>query len=148
MLDVATVVLQGDDVLLEISDDNEENWYRLVCLTKQGNKFNRPIKTTSTQCGPVVGKSAAPTKSMDFEGVVNVIPDDIVNGIGYASSDKMKFWADNGTALIVRQIKGDGTDYINKSSAYISDYNEDIPVDDVVTFSGTFSLFGTWVYNA
>lgn len=148
MLDIVTTVVQGEDVLLEISDDNEESWYRLCCLTKQGNKNNRAIKQTPTQCGPVVGKGSSVNRTVDFEGYMNVIADDVVDGIGYASGKKMKEWHNAGTALIVRQIKGDGTDYINKSDAYIQDYNEDIPVDDAISFNGSFVMFGTWTFSA
>lgn len=147
MLDIVTTVVQGEEVLLEISDDNEASWYRLVCLTKQGNKGNRPIKQTPTQCGPIVGKGSTVTRTVDFEGYMNVIADDVVDGIGYASCDKMNEWFENGTSLIVRQIKDDGTDFIRKAAAYISDFNEDIPVDDAVAFNGSFVMFGDFTYT-
>lgn len=140
--------LQGQDVLLQISDDNEENWYTLICAESQDNDATRDMKERTTQCGTIVGKSASLKRNINFKGVYNVTADELTDGEGFCSGLKLKEWHKNGTALVVRQIVGDGTDYVNKSSAYISNYKETQPVDDVVDFSVSFFMFGTWTISS
>lgn len=142
-------VIQGVDILLQISDDNGENWYTLICGESQDNDATRDIKQRTTQCGTVVGKGASVKRNVNFKGVFNVVDDVLNNGEGFASGQKLRYWHNAGTALLVRQIAGDnGATYINKSSAYISNYKESAPVDDVLDFNVSFFMFGTWVITA
>jgi hypothetical protein len=139
---------QGQEVLLRASDNNGEDWYIFTCMEKQSNSASRGVKQRSTQCGPVVGKDSTIQRKKSFDGTLDNVEDALVDGVGFASSKKIKQWHKDGTALLVQQIVGDGTEYIDQSPAYISDYKENIPVDDVIDYSVEFTCFGEWVISA
>lgn len=137
-------IFQGQEVLLRISEDNGTTWLYLVCAENQTNDATRDMKERTTQCGTIVGKGASVKRNIGFKGVYNRITDAVASGEGYASGKNLKTWLKDGTALIVEQVVGDGTTYKNKSNAYVSNYKEDIPVDDVIGFDVSFFMWGTW----
>lgn len=142
---INTVPVQGEELLLKVSDDNGVNWYTLVCLVKQGFKYSRNVNKTNTQCGQLIGKGT-PEMSIPVEGAINVIADDIVNNAGFASYKKLCEWADNFTALLVKQEhpENDGASFKNQMNAYLTNIDMDAPVDNICTFSGTLEGFGAW----
>lgn len=142
MIDIQTTPVQGEDILLEVSDDNGENWYKIVCLTKQGFEFTRNINRTNTQCGQLIGKGT-PEMNIPVEGAVNVVPDEVG---GFASYKKMQVWAKDFIALKARQVAptGDGSSFINQINCYLTDIKLDLPVDNIAVFSGSLTGFGAW----
>lgn len=145
MVEIQTVPVQGEELLLKVSDDNGANWYTLVCLVKQAFEATRNVNKTNTQCGQLIGKGTLDT-SVPVEGAINVIPDDLVNGAGFASYKKMQTWMKDFTALLVdqRHPDNDGASFANKINAYLTDLKMDAPVDNICTFSGTLTGFGAW----
>lgn len=145
MLDIQTVPIQGDDLILEVSDDNGDNWYKIVCLIKQGFEFTRNPPKTNTQCGQLIGKGV-PEMSIPIEGALNVVDDVLVDNAGYASYKKMQGWAKDFPALKARQLypAGAGGDLTNRINCYLTDLKMDAPVDNIITFTGTLMGFGTW----
>jgi hypothetical protein len=140
-LNIATLPIQGKDVLTMISED-DENWYTLVCAEKTGYKSTLDIKQRNTQCGPIIGVAPSHKRQIPFEGVFNQVDDALVNQEGYASGKKLQYWHDNKIAVIVKQIYDDGSQLLHKFKAYISEYTEDTPMDDAVTISLTLELWG------
>jgi hypothetical protein len=143
-IDIATVPVQGEDVLLEVSE-NGVDWYTLVCMIKQGWEATRNVNKTETQCGQLVGKGTLDI-TVPIEGAVNVVADDIVDNAGFASYKKMQSWIKDFTPLQVRQLAptGDGASFTNRSNAYLTDLKMDLPVDNIALFSGTLTGYGTW----
>lgn len=141
-IDIAMVPVQGEDILLEVSDDNGENYYTLVCLIKQGWETTRNVNKTQTQCGTAIGKGIL-DNSIPVEGAVNVV-EDVVGT--YASYKKMQSWINDFTPLLVRQLAptADGASFTNRTGAYLTDLKLDLPVNDIAKFSGTLMGFGTW----
>lgn len=145
MIDIATVPVQGEDVILEISEDDFVNVWTLVCLIKQSFNFDRQTNKTNTQCGRLVGKGTYDL-SLPFEGAMNVVEDALTNNAGYASYKKLQEWAKDFTALKVRQVSptGDGQNFKNQMAGYLTKLNADLPVDNIMTFNGTFEGSGAW----
>lgn len=146
MIDVATTPVQGEELLLKVSDNNGVDWYTLVCVIKQGIEQTRNVNKTNTQCGQLIGKGTIDRK-IPVEGAVNVIPDDIVNNAGFASYKKMQEWFENFTSLLVdqRHPDNDGLSFANKGPAYLTDLKLDAPVDNICTFTATLDGWGAWV---
>lgn len=144
MIDKATIVAQGEDLLLKVSDDNGANYFTLVCLVKQGMEKTRNINKTNTQCGQQIGKGTI-DRGIPVEGVIDTSIVDEAGG--YASYKKMNEWFENFTPLIVdqRHPVNDGANFANKGPAYLTDLKLDAPVDNLVTWSATLTGFGAWV---
>jgi len=134
--------LQGKMVLLEISDDDGANWFALQCLISQGLQLSRTVTTKNTQCGTSVGLGSLDGK-IPFEADLNLTPDAAVAGVGTVSLVKLVEWMKAGTLLSVRQqYPADGSGFYRNGKYYITDYNETLPVDNVVTATGNFQLQG------
>lgn len=135
--------IQGKDVILTITDDNGTSTWTLVCAEKQSYKASRDVKQRVTQCGTVVGTSASVKRSITFDGVFSQVAETLTLGKGYCSGPKLKEWLNNATPLVVTQEYDDGSKLSNSYGAYISDYSENDPIDDVVDFTVEFTLFDT-----
>lgn len=134
--------LQGKLILLEMSDDNWTTSYTLTCLISQGFQGSRSVSTKSTQCGTSVGLGPADNK-IPWEADLNTTPDAVAAGVGQVSLVKLMTWYDAGTLLRVRQkYPTDGSVFYRESAAYLTEYNETDPTDNVVTATGSFQLTG------
>ena len=140
-LAVAVTPAQGEDILLEVSVDGGTTWLKVFCLIKQGFDAARNVNKTNTQCGQLIGKGTLDF-SIPVEGAVNVA---VV--AGYASYKQMQSWIDSFTALMARQKAptSTGADFYNGINCYLTDLKLDMPVDNIATFSGTLTGYGTWV---
>lgn len=145
---MANTPVQGKLILLELSPDDGATWYTLQCLIKQGLNGTRTTNTKATQCGTSIGLGPTDIK-VPFEFDYNSTPDAAVAGIGTASCVQMMQWFIDGQLLLFRQMyPADGSVFYRSGSTYITDYNEEEPVDNVITASGNLSVTGTLVLEA
>lgn len=146
---MASNPLQGKKIYFRISPDAGTTYYVLVCMIKSGLTLDIPVQETETQCETLVGLGTQKVK-FPVEGALNTDPAAPVSGIGEASSTLLLTWATAQTSLIVQQFLPDTAvpttpdpKFYRKMSAYLTNYKEDVPVNDIVKFTAEFSGFGT-----
>jgi hypothetical protein len=135
--------VQGKLVLLELSEDDGATYLALACLLGQGWQGTRQVNTKSTQCGTNVGLGPVDGK-IPWSADLETEPAAPVGGIGQCSLTKLMEWFLAGTRLKVRQqYPVDGSVFFREGFYYITEYNEDDPVDNVITATGNLQLDGT-----
>ena len=140
--------LQGKKLYFRISPDSGTTWYVLVCLIRQGFQGETPVTETETQCETLVGLGTSKNK-FPVEGAVNTDPAAPVAGVGEASHQKLLDWYTGQDELTVQQFLPDSVTpttpdpaFYKKQKAYLTKYNDDAPVNDIVKFTAEFTGFG------
>lgn len=134
--------IDGKDVITEISVDGT-TWKTLICETEGGFDFSREFtEAPRTKCDTAeTGKVKTPagyTWNMTFDAIADNAPTS-----GQVSYADIQGYAVAGTLLHVRQQNAaSDAEVYQEGTAYIESLSSAHPVEDKVTFSGSFAGTG------
>lgn len=138
---MAVKKIEGELIGLLIStvlvNPQAADWKEVVCSEDLSVEGTRNTSSRVTRCGTLKSKGI-PSYSFPIAGVANATPE-----AGQVSADDLMSYFQNGTDLLIKLVhKDDATIYYRQGQGFLSGYTEEVPVEDVVGFSGTVEIDG------
>lgn len=131
--------IQGKDAILKISADGT-TYKEIVCEVSHAFKRSRSTNSIETKCygGVAYISVGALSGSIDFTGVFETQP-----GTTQVGANDMLDYLENATYLYFKlEVPTGGADRYRQGRCYVTSFDEDAKVGDVMQFNFTLTIDG------